>query len=63
MLTLRQYMEGIFPDAPTFQFTHPDRSDSEKAVVTTCYRSKLGLSWFNAKAGLWKNYKFNIIEC
>ena len=59
----KQYMEGLFPNAPTFQFTHPDRSDSEKAVVTTCYRSKVGLNWFNSKTGLWKNYKFNIIEC
>lgn len=59
----RQYMEGLFPNAPTFTFTCPDRTDSEKTATFTCYRSKVGFSWFNAKEGLWKNYKFNIIEC
>lgn len=59
----RQYMESLFPDAETFEFTHPDRLDASKSVTTTCYRSKCGFSWFNAKTGQWRNYKFNIIEC
>ena len=59
----RNYMESLFPDAPTFTFTHPDRKDSATMVADTCYRSKYNLSWYNAKTGLWKNYKFNIIQC
>lgn len=56
------YMESLFPDAPSFEFTHPDRVTGEP-VTTTCYRSKYSISWYNAREGLWKNYAFNIIEC
>lgn len=58
-----QYMESLFPNAPTFEFTHPSRLNSSASVVSTCYRSKYSLSWYNAKKGVWKNYTFNIIEC
>lgn len=57
-----RYTEGLFPNAPDFQFTHPDRKTGDP-VITTCYRSKYSISWYNAKLGLWKNYAFNIIEC
>ena len=59
----KQYMESLFPDAPTFVFTHPSRTDSSTTEDTVCYRSKYSLSWYNASKGLWRNYKFNIIEC
>jgi len=59
----RQYIESLFPDEENFEFTHPDRLDATKSVTSTCYRSKYGISWFNAVEGVWKNYKFNIIEC
>ena len=59
----KQYMESLFGEDSTFVFTRPDRVDSSKTVETECYRSKYSLSWKNAKTGLWKNYKFNIIEC
>lgn len=59
----RAYMEGLFPDAPEFEFTHPDRHDATKSVMSTCYRTKYSLSWYNAVEGLWKNYKFNIVQC
>lgn len=59
----RNYMESLFPDAPDFEFTHPDRLDSSRIVKCRAYRSKYSLSWKNARTGLWKNYKFNIIEC
>lgn len=59
----KQYTENLFPNADTFQFTHPDRINADVPVVTTCYRSKYELDWFNATTGLWKNYTFNIIEC
>lgn len=58
----RKYTEGLFPDEPTFDFTHPDRKTGEP-VTTECYRSKYSISWYNARTGLWKNYNFNIIEC
>ena len=59
----KQYIESLFPDEENFEFTHPDRLDATKSVTSICYRSKYGLSWFNAVEGVWKNYKFNIIEC
>ena len=59
----KQYMEGLFPEAADFEFTHPDRLDASAAVVCRAYRSKYGISWRNARTGLWSNYSFNIIEC
>lgn len=59
----RRYMEELFPDAPTFEFTHPDRLRSDKTVTTTAYRSNYSIVWHNARSGQWRNYKFNIIEC
>lgn len=59
----KQYMESMFPDSPDFEFTHPDRLDASKSVVSRCYRSKYGISWKNAATGEWRNYSFNIIEC
>lgn len=58
-----QYMESLFPAAPDFDFTRPSRLDSGVPVTTRCYRSKYGISWHDARTGLWRNYKFNIIEC
>jgi len=57
------YIESIFPDAGTFQFTRPDRRNPDVLVTTTCYRSKYSLAYFSPRRGRWKNYKFNIIEC
>lgn len=59
----KKYMESLFHNAATFQFQHPSRTDSAKQETTTCYRSKYGISWKNAKTGLWSGYSFNIIEC
>lgn len=58
-----EYMESLFPDEPDFEFTHPDRTDFSKDIVSTCYRSKYGISWHNARTNEMRNYKFNIIEC
>lgn len=57
------YMESLFPDAPSFEFTRPSRKDPGVLETSTCYRSKYGISWRNARTGDWRNYKFNIIEC
>ncbi len=59
----KQYMEALFGDAATFQFGHPDRVDAGVMTTTLCYRSKYGISWRNARTGLWSGYSFNIIAC
>ena len=59
----KQYMEALFPDAPDFQFGHPSRKNAAIQETCTAYRSKYSISWKNASTGLWRNYKFNIIEC
>ncbi len=59
----KRYMERLFSSSTTFTFTHPDRVQMDKAVETNAYRSSYGIAWKNARTGLWKNYKFNIIEC
>lgn len=59
----KQYMENLFGEAPTFEFTHPSRLDASVLQTSTCYRSKYGISWKSARTGLWSGYSFNIIEC
>lgn len=59
----KAYMEGLFGESATFQFTHPSRLDTSVLETTTCYRSKYGISWKNARTGLWSGYSFNIIQC
>lgn len=59
----KQYTEGLFGDAATFSFTHPDRLDAAAAVTTKCYRSGYGIAWRNARTGIWKGYNFRIIGC
>lgn len=59
----KDYMEELFDVAgPTFNFYRPDRRGGTVSKVKA-YRSNYGITWFNAKTGKWKNYKFNIIEC
>lgn len=59
----KQYMENLFGDTATFQFTHPSRLNASTLETHTCYRSKYGISWKNAVTGLWSGYSFNIIQC
>ena len=59
----KQYMESLFPNAPTFQFRHPSRKNAGAFEVSRCYRSNYGISWKNAVTGLWSGYSFSIIEC
>ena len=58
----KRYLEGLFPDAPTFRFGHPSRSDASKQEETECCRSQYGISWKNARTGLWSGLKFQIAE-
>ena len=57
----RQYVEQLFAEAATFDFTHPDRLDAAVSVTTKCYRNGYGIAWRNARTGLWKGYNFRII--
>ena len=59
----KQYMESLFPDAPTFLFRHPARQDAGTWEQTRCYRSNYAISWMNARTGLWSGYGFTVIEC
>lgn len=59
----RAYTEDLFGSAATFTFTRPDRLATGKTVSSQCYRSQYGLSWRNARTGLWNGYSFRIIEC
>ena len=59
----RQYMESLFPKAPTFTFTFPAEEDAAQPTEMTCYRSKYGISWKSARTGLWMGYAFQIIGC
>ena len=63
MLPGVQYTIGLFAGKATFQFTHPKAGSSTETETTTCYCSKYGIAWHNAKTKQWKNLKFNIIEC
>lgn len=59
----KNYIESLFPAAPDFEFSHPDRLNSSKIIKTRAYRDKCNLAWKNAATGMWRNYKFSIIEC
>ena len=59
----KRYLEELFGGDAVFTFTHPDRVDAGKIVSCKAYRSKYGVSWKNARRGLWCNYSFHIIEC
>lgn len=59
----KRYMESLFPEAPSFAFSHPARTDASRQETTQCYRSKLGISWLDARRGLWSGYSFSVIEC
>lgn len=56
-------MEAMFANKAQFTFTHPVVGSSNTTADTTAYRSKFGVKWHNSTLGLWRNYKFNIIEC
>lgn len=59
----RQYMEGLFPNEPDFDFTRPSTSNLGTTETVVAYRSKYSISLINAATGIWGSYSFNIIEC
>ena len=56
-----QYMESLFAGKTDFAFTYRDLDGY--LVETRAYCSNNSITYHNAKLGLYKNYKFNIIEC
>lgn len=54
------YTEELFGDKTTFMFTFPGKNGPEQRK---CYRSKYGVSFHNARTGLWRGYGFSVIEC
>ena len=46
-----------------FFCTFPSEEDAAVPQEMQCYRSKYGISWKNAKNGLWMGYSFQIIGC
>ena len=59
----RRYMESLFENEPEFNFEYPDRLDSSKTAMCRAYRAKYGISFKNARSGLWSKYSFKIVEC
>lgn len=57
------YLLQLFAGKATFAFTHPRPGSSTETQVSTCYCSNYSITWRNARTGLWRNCKFNIIQC
>ncbi|MBR2048275.1 MAG: hypothetical protein IJ960_06720 [Oscillospiraceae bacterium] len=55
------YLEKLFAGKPDFEFTH--RGFDGQPVTTRAYCSKSSITFHDARRGIYKNYKFNIIEC
>lgn len=55
------YMESLFDEKDDF-FVEYTGLDGRKGTFTA-YRSKHSITIRNARTGLCKNYKFNLIEC
>ena len=56
-----QYMENLLSRNAVFTFSYPDTDGTIKSCSAYC--SNTGLSYHNAKLGLYRNYKFTVIEC
>lgn len=57
------YMLSVLPSGGTFLFTYPDPCDPSHSKTVRAYLSKYGITWYSAKTGLYRNLKFDIIEC
>ena len=52
---------GLLSRYAEFTFTYPDTDG--KAKTCKAYCSNTGLTYENARLGLYRNYKFTVIEC
>lgn len=57
------YMQSILPSGGTFCFTYPDPSDPSQSKTAEAYLSQYGITWHSARTGLYRNFKFDIIQC
>lgn len=55
------YMSSLFKGRATFAVTYRDVDGSK--VTCSAYCSKQSIVYQNARTGLYKNYKLNIIQC
>lgn len=55
------YMQSLFAGKSEFVFSYPD--DAGNMAQCTAYCSNTGISFHNARLGLYKNYRFTVIEC
>lgn len=56
-----QYMEELLSSSATFLFSYLDADGTERSCRAYCSNS--GLTYQNARLGLYRNYKFTVIEC
>ena len=56
-----KYMRSLIAGKPDFAFTYRDLNGD--LVETRAYCSNDSITYHNAKLGIYKNLKFNIIEC
>ena len=56
-----QYMENLLSQNAVFQFSFRDGDGLEQTCKAYCSTSSL--TYQNAKLGLYRNYKFTVIEC
>ena len=57
------YLRGLFAGKAQFSFTHPAFGASGTTETCTAYMSQCSALWKNQRTGLWRNFKFNIIQC
>ena len=57
------YLRGLFAGKSQFTFTHPAFGDSDATETCIAYMSQYSAVWKNRSTGLWRNFKFNIIQC
>lgn len=55
------YLMSLFAGKPTFEVEK--REPDGQTVTFTAYCSKVGISLYNKRIGLYKNLNLNIIEC
>ncbi len=58
-----RYMISILPTGKDFVFTYPDPLDPSQPKTTRAYVEQYGISWYSARQGLYRNFKFRVVEC
>lgn len=58
-----RYMRAVLSVGATFSFSYPDPEDHSRLLQTTAYLSEYGIVWQCAQRGIYRNLKFDVIEC